>query len=114
MTEKAFIGKKSSAYNLYIHEFAVYLHDFSSEEGLIRHVFNNSGEGEYIIQVKRGNGQFSEALWKGYIKDLGSDTIKFGRRERTIAYQNNLQDLFLENQIGLDQRDPKINQKIKV
>ena len=113
MTEKLYIKAMKPPHNMYYQELTVFLEDFSSEEELIRHVFDSCGEGEYYIQVRKSNGQFSEALWKGYIKDLGSDTIKFGRNQKTISYHNRLEKPLLED-LGIDQQRTMCNQKIQV
>ena len=112
MNKKLYIKAMKQPYGLYYQELTVFLEDFNSEEELIRHVFDSCGEGEYYIQTHKRNGDFSKALWKGFIKDLGSDTIKFGKNEKTICYQNRLEEPLLEN-MGIDQRKTGSNQKIK-
>lgn len=71
---------------------------FEDEEELVRHIFQEYGEGLYIIQyICKGRQGVSEAIWRGYIRPAG---------DGNISYMNKIDSKILENLTRIDQKRP--------
>lgn len=79
---------------------------FDSEQDLIRHLFQEHGEGLYIIQYTGKNQKgFSKAIWRGYIRPESPPEI---------SYMNKIDKRYLENLAGIEQKRPTDRQKIQL